>query len=894
MKTSNIRSSFLQFFKDKGHEIVAPSSLVPENDDSLLFTNSGMVQFKNIFIGKEQRGYSRASTCQKSVRAGGKHNDLDQVGHTARHHTFFEMLGNFSFGDYFKESAILYAWECLTKVFEISKDRLCVTVYHDDEEAVRLWKSIAGFSDDRIIRISTSDNFWSMGDTGPCGPCTEIFYDHGEHISGGKPGETDADGDRFVELWNLVFMQFEQVSKDKRVSLPKPSIDTGMGIERIAAVLQGVHDNFDIDIFSSLIARLFEISGKDRLDIYKVPSRIVVDHLRSAAFLIADGVFPSNEGRGYVLRRIMRRAIKNARSMTDDRQLFQKLMPTLVDNMGGFYKELVQAQPLIGSIFSQEYDSFCKVFENGMPVLQRIISDLLPGQALSGADAFRLYDTYGMPIDVINDELSYRGILLDERSFNELMDDQRRRSREGALMCASVSPECQAYASLSQRIPATVFTGYNEIGGAAAIKAIIVGGEEKNEVISGQSAAIVVDATPFYAESGGQASDKGYMKSRSGASFASIYEVIKVNGLFIHKVIVSDGAFRMGDSVDLNIDAARRKKIMANHSATHLMQAALRSVLGEHVMQKGSYVSDDRIRFDFSHGIQMTAEEIAHVERIVNDSIRQNTSVVTEVMSYSDASDSGAMALFGEKYGDVVRVVSIGMCENFVTPFSMELCGGTHVKRTGEIGVFKITGESSCMSGVRRIDAITGEAAFKLFQDIYSKVRTIASVAKISMSEIDSLPQKLEALIDENKILRKEAIRMGASDCALSSVVSESIGSAQFWHSSLSNHEVKSLKSVVDNMKRKIGSGVVMVSNIEAQDASDGSVDAKHKVTVIVGVTDDLVDRLSAVKLLSSAIGKVGGEKCGGRDDIAQGGGHNHFGIEALISSVRESIKSSF
>ncbi len=734
---NEIRSSFLNYFKKNGHEVVASSPLVPRNDPTLMFTNAGMVQFKNVFTGLESRPYSTAATAQKCVRAGGKHNDLDNVGYTARHHTFFEMLGNFSFGDYFKERAIELAWNLITKEFGIDKSRLLVTVYHTDDEAHGLWQKIAGLSDRRIIRIPTSDNFWAMGDTGPCGPCSEIFYDHGEHIWGGPPGSPEEDGDRFIEIWNLVFMQYEQISKEERVGLPRPSIDTGMGLERIAALLQGKHDNYDIDLFRNLISASVEATGVAAEGEHRASHRVIADHLRSAAFLIADGVLPSNEGRGYVLRRIMRRAMRHAQLLGARDPLMFKLLPTLVREMGQAYPELVRAEALISETLKLEETRFRKTLERGLGLLSDATSTLSKGDMLDGETAFKLYDTYGFPLDLTQDALRAREINVDLSGFTDAMERQKAEARKSWAGSGEAQTET-IWFELKEKFGATEFLGYDTEEAEGAVQAIVKDGKSVDSASEGETVQIVVNQTPFYGESGGQMGDAGVIVA--GSAKVEISDVQKKGeGLFVHYGRVVSGTLKVNDAAVLTVDHGRRGQLRANHSATHLLHEALREVLGTHVAQKGSLVAPERLRFDVSHPKPMSEEELKTVEEMANEIVLQNAPVTTRLMSVDDAIAEGAMALFGEKYGDEVRVVGMGTGVRGAKagkPYSVELCGGTHVRATGDIGLVHVLGESAVGAGVRRIEALTGSAARDYLAAQDERVKTLASLLKVGQGDI--------------------------------------------------------------------------------------------------------------------------------------------------------------
>ncbi|RWB44132.1 MAG: alanine--tRNA ligase, partial [Mesorhizobium sp.] len=751
---NEIRSAFLDYFRNEGHEVVASSPLVPRNDPTLMFTNAGMVQFKNVFTGFETRPYSRATTSQKCVRAGGKHNDLDNVGYTARHHTFFEMLGNFSFGDYFKERAIELAWNLITREFGIAKDRLLVTVYHTDDAAAGFWKKIAGLPEDRIIRIATSDNFWAMGDTGPCGPCSEIFYDHGADIPGGPPGSADEDGDRFIEIWNLVFMQFEQVTKAERIELPRPSIDTGMGLERIAAVLQGEHDNYDIDLFKALIRASEEATGVKAEGKNRASHRVIADHLRASSFLIADGVLPSNEGRGYVLRRIMRRAMRHTQLLGARDPLMWRLVPALVREMGQAYPELVRGQPLISETLKLEETRFRKTLARGLGLLADATETLGSGDRLDGETAFKLYDTYGFPLDLTQDALRPRGVSVDLDGFNAAMERQKAEARKSWAGSGDAATETVWFA-VREKAGATEFLGYDTEQAEGIVQALVRDGVAVESAVTGDSVGVVVNQTPFYGESGGQMGDTGTI---SGEGFA--IEVTdtqkKGDGLFVHFGKVAKGTVRTGEAVELKADHVRRTRLRSNHSATHLVHEALREVLGTHVAQKGSLVAPERLRFDFSHPKPISSEELERVEAMANEIVVQNSPVTTRLMSVDDAIAEGAMALFGEKYGDEVRVVSMGTAvtgDKAGKPYSVELCGGTHVGATGDIGLVRLVSEGAVAAGVRRIEALTGEAARKHLDEQDKRLKAVAAALKISPADV---PARVEALLDERKKLEKE------------------------------------------------------------------------------------------------------------------------------------------
>ena len=873
---SEIRASFLDFFGKNGHEIVPSSPLVPRNDPTLMFTNAGMVQFKNVFTGQETRSIPRATTSQKCVRAGGKHNDLDNVGYTARHHTFFEMLGNFSFGDYFKERAIELAWNLLTKDFGLDKKRLLVTIYHTDDEAYGIWKKISGFPDSKIIRIPTSDNFWQMGDTGPCGPCSEIFFDHGDKIPGGPPGSADADGDRFIEIWNLVFMQFEQIAPGNRVDLPRPSIDTGMGLERIAAVLQGKHDNYDIDLFQNLIQAIRQEAGKAGAkdgeaapEFLHVARRVIADHLRSTSFLIADGVLPSNEGRGYVLRRIMRRAMRYAHQMGCSEPLMYHLVPALVREMGDAYPELVRAQPLISETLKLEETKFKRTLDNGLKLLGESSGNLTKGAVFPGDVAFKLYDTYGFPLDLTEDALRPRGITVDTAAFDEAMKKQKDAARAAWKGSGEAATE-GLWFEIKDKTGATEFLGYDTETAEGIITALVSGGQESNELKAGEEGAIIASQTPFYGESGGQVGDQGVIKGAKGALFRVTDTQKKLGDLFVHFGKVETGSFKTGDAVELEVDHARRSATRANHSATHLLHEALRQVLGTHVAQKGSLVSPDRLRFDFSHTKPMSAEELKAVEDMANAVLLENTPVVTRLMNIDDARATGAMALFGEKYGEEVRVVSMGSTRPGANKaWSVELCGGTHVSRTGDIGLIRLVGESGTAAGVRRLEALTGEGARAYLEEQDARVKEAASILK---TRPDDLIERLKQLVEERKTLEKQladakrqiALGGGAgADAKANGDAVRSVGNVKLLARTVQGLNPKDLRGLIDDGKKQVGSGIVAVVGV----TEDG------KAGLAVGVTDDLVKTWSAVDLVKAGAEALGGKGGGGRPDMAQAGG---------------------
>jgi alanyl-tRNA synthetase len=890
MLTNDVRAAFLDYFAREGHTVVPSSPLVPRNDPTLLFTNSGMVQFKNVFTGQEKRAYVRASSAQKCVRAGGKHNDLENVGYTARHHTFFEMLGNFSFGDYFKERAIALAWSLLTRELKLPKDKLLVTVYADDEEAAKLWRKIAGLPEQKIIRISSSDNFWAMGDTGPCGPCSEIFYDHGDKVAGGPPGGKDAEGDRFVEIWNLVFMQYEQLAKDNRVALPHPSIDTGMGLERIAAVLQGKHDNYDTDILRALIVASAEASHVAADGKQAVSHRVIADHLRASAFLIADGVLPSKEGRGYVLRRIMRRAMRHAHLLGTKEPLMWRLVPVLVRQMGAAYPELGRAEALISETLKLEETGFRDLLARGLKLLDEEEARLGAGSPLSGEVAFKLYDTYGFPLDLTEDVLRGRGRKVETPGFDKAMARQRDEARKSWVGSGEAATD-QLWLELRDKLGATEFLGYDTHDAEGRIVAIVADDKSVAEAAAGTEAAVLVSQTPFYAESGGQMGDTGTLVSAK-AQFVVADTQKRAGELFVHIGKITRGALKVGDIVTLKVDEARRNNLRANHSVTHLLHQALRRRLGEHVTQKGSLVAPDRLRFDFSHPRGLTSEDLATVEHEVNARIRQNAEVATRLMTPERAVEQGALALFGEKYGDEVRVVSMGHDPEEIAGaghrhFSVELCGGTHVRRTGDIGFFKIASESAVASGVRRIEALTGAAAEDFVAQEQELLRQAALVLKTGAGE---LPARLQAMMDERKRLERElsdarrAAAMGQGggareDGAPAQQSTKDVGGIKFAARSLDNVPGKELKALADDMKRQIGSGVVALVARE-----------EGKASIVVAVTSDLAGRIDAVELVKLGAAALGGKGGGGRPDMAQAGGPDPSQAEAALAAVEQAL----
>jgi alanyl-tRNA synthetase len=859
---ADVRTSFLEFFRARGHEVVPSSPLVPRNDPTLLFTNAGMVQFKNVFTGTEKRPYRRAATVQKCVRAGGKHNDLDNVGYTARHHTFFEMLGNFSFGDYFKEEAIGFAWDYVRNTAGLSKDRLWVTVYPSDEQARALWKKIAGLPDDRIV--GHESNLWAMGPIGPCGYCSEIFIDQGESVAGGPPGTPDEDGDRFLEFWNLVFMQFEQVDENTRLELPKPSIDTGMGLERITAILQGVTDNYDIDLFRHLIAASVDLSGAANAGEARFSHRVIADHLRASSFLIADGVLPSNEGRGYVLRRIMRRGMRHAHLIGAKEPLMHRLVPTLVAEMGAAYPELKRAEPLIAETLRLEELRFRETLARGLKLLDDATTNLRQGDKLAGETAFKLYDTYGFPLDLTQDALKARGIGVDLEGFNAAMARQREEARKAWTGSGEAADEAQWFA-IKEEAGATEFLGYDAEEAEGMIVGILKDGARVDHAAHGETVQVLANQTPFYAESGGQIGDQGAMFSRSGAIGAVIDTQKMLGSLHVHVVRVTQGEFRVGDTVDLKVDGERRRATRANHSATHLLHAALKRVLGPHVSQKGSLVAPDRLRFDFSYPKALTPEEIERIESEVNAVIRQNTDVSTRLMPTDKAIEAGAEALFGEKYGDEVRVLTMGEDDMHCHAYSVELCGGTHVRRLGDIGLFTILSESAVASGVRRIEALTSEGARRYLADQADLAREAAAALKTSVAD---LPARAAQLAEERRRLERElsearkALALAGPSRASGADATKTIAGVKTIMRVLDGVSAKDLKSLADEAKARLGSGVVALLA-----TADG------KASLVVGVTDDLTGRISAVDLVRLGAEALGGKGGGGRPDMAQAGG---------------------
>jgi alanyl-tRNA synthetase len=885
---NEIRSAFLDYFRKNGHEVVASSPLVPRNDPTLMFVNAGMVQFKNVFTGLETRPYSRATTAQKSVRAGGKHNDLDNVGYTARHLTFFEMLGNFSFGDYFKERAIELAWNLITKDFGLPKDKLLVTVYHTDDEAAGYWKKIAGFSDDRIIRIPTSDNFWAMGDTGPCGPCSEIFIDRGEHIWGGPPGSPEEDGDRFLEFWNLVFMQYEQVTKEERVPLPRPSIDTGMGLERMASILQGVESVFETDLFRHLIDATASVLGRGPTNSKKSRAsfNVIADHLRSSCFLIADGVLPSNEGRGYVLRRIMRRAMRHGQLLGANEPLLWKLVPALIREMGQAYPELGRGESLITETLKLEETRFRKTLARGLGLLEDATAGLEAGDMLDGETAFKLYDTYGFPLDLTQDALRQRDISVNLDGFQDAMERQKAEARKSWAGSGEAATET-IWFSVREKTGATEFLGYDTEEAEGIVLALVKDGAMVDRAGEGEKVAVVVNQTSFYGESGGQMGDTGTI---SGEGFAiDVTDTQKkADGLFVHYGTVSRGAVKTGAAVELKVDHVRRTRLRANHSATHLIHEALREVLGTHVAQKGSLVAPERLRFDISHNKPIVPEELEEVERMANEIVVQNSPVTTRLMSVDDAIAEGAMALFGEKYGDEVRVVTMGTGLHGAKanrPYSVELCGGTHVNSTGDIGLVRIVSDSAVAAGVRRIEALTGEAARRHLDEQDRRLKAVATALKVSPADAVS---RVEALLDERRKLERELadarkkLAMGGGGKAENGAGAEQVAGVGFLGRAVSGVAPKDLKSLADEGKKSLGSGVVVLVG-----------DAEGKASVVVGVTEDLTKKFSAVDLVHVASAALGGQGGGGRPDMAQAGGPDASKAEAAIAAVRSALEAA-
>lgn len=869
MKSSDIRQAFLDFFASKGHEIVASSPLVPGNDPTLLFTNAGMVQFKDLFLGKEQRSYSRAATSQRCVRAGGKHNDLENVGYTARHHTFFEMLGNFSFGDYFKEDAINYAWEFLTSAewLNIPAEKLLVTVYADDDEAYELWNKKIGIPADKIIRIGdnggarfASDNFWQMGDTGPCGPCTEIFYDHGEHIWGGKPGTPEEDGDRFIEIWNNVFMQYERKENGEMIPLPKPSVDTGMGLERISAIMQGVHSNYEIDLFQALLAKAGELTGCK--DTENKSLRVIADHIRSTSFLIVDGVLPSNEGRGYVLRRIIRRAIRHGHMLNAPIGFFAKLVPTLVEQMGEAYPELVKLSEHVQKVLRLEEEQFAKTLDKGMAILNdeitKLSTNIIPGEV-----AFKLYDTYGFPFDLTADVARERDLTVDETGFDTAMEKQRQQARAAGNFAADYGKGLEIEGE-------TEFLGYSQLENTGTVKALFKDGAAVTELNAGDVAVLVLDETAFYGESGGQCGDTGFLKA-NGVVF-QVKDTQKESSNHLHQGVLVEGQVKVGDTLTATVDTEKRQSIAIHHSATHLLHAALRTVLGEHVSQKGSLVTYDKLRFDFSHLESVKADELARIERMVNEHIRANTEVSTRLMNIDDAREAGALALFGEKYDDQVRVLSMGV-ENF----SIELCGGTHASRTGDIGLLKITSEGGIAAGVRRIEAVVGEAALDFISEEEATLSKLAHNFKTSndkvLEKVEQLQNRAHALEKELEAVKAKNAQSAGNDLATQA---KDINGIKVLAAQLAGADVDTLRNTMDQLKNKLGSGLIMLAS-----------DNDGKVTLLAGVTKDLIGKAKAGDAVKECAPYVDG-RGGGKPEMAQAGGQNPAGISDALAAFEK------
>jgi len=880
---NDIRSTFLDSFEANGHAVVKSSSLVPRNDPTLMFTNAGMVQFKNVFTGLEKRDYTRAVSSQKCVRAGGKHNDLDNVGYTARHHTFFEMLGNFSFGDYFKEEAIAYAWDLLTKEYGLNKDKLLVTVYHTDDEAASIWKKYAGLSDDKIIRIPTDDNFWSMGATGPCGPCTEIFYDHGDKIWGGPPGSAEEDGDRFIEIWNLVFMQYDQQENGERSDLPRPSIDTGMGLERLGALLQGKHDNYDTDLMRDLIEASAHATSTDPDGAGKMHHRVIADHLRSTSFLIADGVLPSNEGRGYVLRRIMRRAMRHAHLLGAKDPVMHSLVPALVAQMGQAFPELSHAQSRIEETLLHEETRFKTTLDRGLKLLDAELEGLTEGADLSGETAFKLYDTYGFPLDLTQDALREKGVTVDTDGFDTAMAEQKAKARAAWSGSGEAADET-VWFDVADQHGVTEFIGYVDEEAEGQVLAIVKDGALVNSATAGESVQVVLNQTPFYAESGGQVGDSGLLLA-DGVR-AEVTDVKKKIGIFVHMTTIVEGTLNVGAAAELKVDPVKRGAIRANHSATHLLNEALRNTLGDHVAQRGSLNAADRLRFDFSHQKAMTSEELLAVEEEVNALIRQNSRVETRIMTPDEAREMGAQALFGEKYGDEVRVVSMGIEAGSgkgldKNAYSLELCGGTHVRHLGDIGVFKLVSEGASASGVRRIEALTGKGALAY---LGKKEKSLDMAAGMLKTTPELLPERVKALVDERKVMQNELdnlrkqLAMAGSGQAQVSV--KDVGGKPFLAQVLSGVSGKDLRGLIDEHKSRIGSGVVLLI-----------ADTGDRAAVAAGVTDDLTDKVSAVDVVRVAAEALGGKGGGGRSDMAQAGGASAENSEQAIAAVEKLLE---
>jgi alanyl-tRNA synthetase len=886
---NEIRATFLDYFKRHGHEVVASGPLVPRNDPTLMFTNAGMVQFKNVFTGVEKRSYSRAVTAQKCVRAGGKHNDLDNVGYTARHHTFFEMLGNFSFGDYFKDVAIELAWKLITKEYGLPAERLIATVYIDDDEAYDLWRKIAGLPESRIIRIAGDDNFWAMGETGPCGPCSEIFYDHGEHVPGGPPGSADAEGDRFIEIWNLVFMQYEQLGTGNRVDLPRPSIDTGLGLERVAAVLQGTHDNYRIDLFGALIRAAEDALGVEADSRNVASFRVIADHLRAVSFLIAEGVLPSNEGRGYVLRRIMRRAMRHAQLLGAAEPVMWRLVPALEREMGQAYPELNRAEGLITETLRLEESRFRKTLARGLQILDEESEGLIKGDIFSGEVAFKLYDTYGFPLDLTEDALRSRGISVDKPTFDKAMERQRQTARKAWAGSGEAVTE-EVWFKVREEAGASEFLGYETERAEGVVVALVKDGAEADRLAKGETGAVVLNQTPFYGESGGQVGDCGTMTGEK-VRFRVTDTQKKLGDVIVHYGVVEEGALRRGAALELKVDHARRSGARIHHSATHLLHEALREVLGTHVAQKGSLVEPNRLRFDFSHPKAMDEQEIAAVERIANEVVAQNDEVVTRLMSVDEAIEHGAVALFGEKYGDEVRVVSMGTqpgVEGANRTYSMELCGGTHVRRTGDIGLVKVTTEGAVAAGVRRIEALAGERARDYLDGQDKRVRAAAALLKTTPNE---LTDRLGQLVEERRRMEREladAKRRLALAGPRGEVGGEGdgegvrqVGEVKMLTRTVRGISLKELRGLADDGKKKLSSGIVAIVGVSEE----------GKAGIVVGVTDDLTQRYNAIELVKIGAEALGGKGGGGRPDMAQAGGADGGKAEAALAAVAEAVE---
>lgn len=878
--TNEIRRSFLDYFASNGHEAVQSAPLVPYNDPTLMFVNAGMVPFKNVFTGLETRSTPRATSSQKCVRAGGKHNDLDNVGYTARHHTFFEMLGNFSFGDYFKEQAITHAWTLLTKEWGLPVDKLLVTVYHTDDEAFDLWKKIAGLSEQKIIRIPTKDNFWAMGDEGPCGPCSEIFFDHGDHIWGGPPGSPEEDGDRFIEIWNLVFMQFEQAAGEIVGNLPKPSIDTGMGLERISAVMQGVHDNYDIDTFKALIAASESLTGVAAEGDSRASHRVIADHLRSTSFLLADGVLPSNEGRGYVLRRIMRRAMRHAHLLGARDPLMHRLVPALVAEMGQAYPELGRAQPLIEETLEREEIQFRRTLSNGLKLLDEATVGMAEGGELPGETAFKLYDTFGFPYDLTEDALRSRGIAVDKAGFDAAMAQQKAAAR-AAWKGSGQAADSEVWFDIAEREGASEFTGYTSTTGEGQVVALVKDGKEVQSALAGDTVVVLTNQTPFYGESGGQEGDRGMIAGANGLRIAVVDTAKPLGRLHAMSGTVEAGTIKVGDAVAMTVDVERRDAVRANHSATHLLHAALRNRLGDHVTQKGSLVAADRLRFDFSHPKALTEEDIAAIEAEVNAEVRANEQVLTRLMTPDDAISAGAMALFGEKYGDEVRVLSMGRSSGERT-YSVELCGGTHVRATGDIGVFRIVSESAVSSGVRRIEAMTGEGARQWLVGREDALKNAASLLRTTPEDVET---RVAALLDERRKLERElaeakkALALSGGGGAKAEAADEEVNGVKFSGQVLEGLDPKELRGLLDQAKQRLGSGVAAIVAVN-----------EGKASIAAAVTEDLTGTVSAVELVRKGVEALGGKGGGGRADMAQGGGPDGDKAADAIAAVKAAL----